>query len=325
MIIMVEIQINEQADNSWNKRLLNSKLGTIYHTSEYGSFINHKGWTPKFVTFLDNSGKIVGQILLSTYSRFEKKGTLKKIFGAMPGTKNQVYRWIFGPIIFDPNFNIEIYTKLGKFLLSQNCRVYGIEHPLNPNVLSNLGPKFSLEECGTFLIDLSKGKDKLWKNLNKHSARKNIERAEKRGVTVNKMSYDDLKDYFHLLKETKSKVDWNINFDEILLLWKSLKSVGFSGFLAKFEGSPIGGLLVSNFNNYINEWGVGRSKFDHEKKLYSQDLIKWKIIEWGIYNNFHYYDLTGVNPNPSSKKEEGIFRYKQKWGGDLIKYNICKY
>ena len=31
------------------------------------------------------------------------------------------------------------------------------------------------------------------------------------------------------------------------------------------------------------------AEFDYTNKLYSQDLIKWKIIEWGITNKFHYY------------------------------------
>ena len=29
----------------------------------------------------------------------------------------------------------------------------------------------------------------------------------------------------------------------------------------------------------------------------------------------NWYDLSGVNLNPSNKKEEGIFKYKKKWGG----------
>ncbi|RZD45866.1 MAG: hypothetical protein CXT78_04800 [Thaumarchaeota archaeon] len=49
--------------------------------------------------------------------------------------------------------------------------------------------------------------------------------------------------------------------------------------------------------------------------MYSQDLLKWSIIKWGINNNMKYYNLSGINPNPESKKEEGIFRYKKKWGG----------
>ena len=33
-----------------------------------------------------------------------------------------------------------------------------------------------------------------------------------------------------------------------------------------------------------------------------------------------YYDLTGFNPNPISQKEEGIVRYKKKWGGTPYYY-----
>ena len=73
--------------------------------------------------------------------------------------------------------------------------------------------------------------------------------------------------------------------------------------------------MFSFFNKYINEWGVARSHIDTDQKLYSQDLINWKIIEWGIDNNMNWYDLTGFNPNPISKEEEGLLRYKKKWGG----------
>jgi len=78
--------------------------------------------------------------------------------------------------------------------------------------------------------------------------------------------------------------------------------------------------MFSHFNKYIIEGGVTRSEKDTKMKLYSQDLIKWKIIEWGINNKMRYYDLAGFNPNPESKKEYGIFRYKKKWGGKRYDY-----
>ena len=59
---------------------------------------------------------------------------------------------------------------------------------------------------------------------------------------------------------------------------------------------------------------------DRIENLYSQDLIKWKIIEWGIENKMKYYDLAGFNPNPISKKEEGIIQFKKKWGGQIHQY-----
>jgi len=95
--------------------------------------------------------------------------------------------------------------------------------------------------------------------------------------------------------------------------------------LARKDGKPIGGLLFSFLNKYIIEAGVARSKYDSINKLYSQDLIKWKIVEWGIHNKMKYYDLAGVNPNPTSEKEKGILRYKKKWGGQRHEYfNIKK-
>ena len=74
--------------------------------------------------------------------------------------------------------------------------------------------------------------------------------------------------------------------------------------------------------NCLIEGGIVRSEVDAEKKLYSQDLIKWKIIEWGIENKMMYYDLAGYNPNPQDQKEAGIKRYKQKWGG--VEHNYWK-
>jgi len=77
---------------------------------------------------------------------------------------------------------------------------------------------------------------------------------------------------------------------------------------------------MSAYNSYITEQGITRSEIDIKKNLYSQDLLRWTIIKWGKKNNFRYYDLAGVKSGDRSKKEEGIFRNKEKWGGKLIHY-----
>jgi lipid II:glycine glycyltransferase (peptidoglycan interpeptide bridge formation enzyme) len=320
---VIKIKIEESFDEQWNQRLLNSVTGSIYQTKEYSEFIQHKGWSPRFLKFIDNDENIVGQILLSTYSRFQKKKGFK-FLNFVPIIKKSIYRWVFGPVIFDLSKSTEIHVSLSQFLNSQNCKVSGSEHPLIPNSFQPMNSSFHLENWGTFLIDLKTSSDLLFKKFDKHSARKNIERSQKRGVVITEINENNLFEYYELLKETKSKVDWNVTFDEILFLWKKLKPIGFTGFLATHEEIPVGGILISYFNNYINEWGVGRSKLDYSKKLYSQDLLKWHIINWGIQNNHNFYDLTGANPNPSSEKESGILRYKKKWAGKYVEYNICK-
>jgi len=106
--------------------------------------------------------------------------------------------------------------------------------------------------------------------------------------------------------------------------WKTFRPIGLSGFLAKKDEKLIGGMMFSFFNKYIIEGLVVRTSEDYLQKLYSQDLIKWKIIEWGVENNMNYYDLAGANPLPLSKKEDGILRYKKKWGGTKYNYHLIR-
>jgi len=49
---MITLEINKKSDNGWNERLLNSPLGTIYHTKEYASvqeLLNRKSLFLKFI------------------------------------------------------------------------------------------------------------------------------------------------------------------------------------------------------------------------------------------------------------------------------------
>ena len=317
------LEINDKPDSSWNKRLTNSRFGTIFQTIEYANFVEKKGWKPIYLIFTNKKGDIVGQLLLYDTPRFNKKDTVRKFLKKIPGSKKSIFRWVYGPVVFNDEFRNDILTNLRKYLLSKNCKVIGSEQPLSNLGLASLGSPFKLQKWGTFLINLSEDVSTLWSKLDKHSARKNIERSEKRGVVVREMNQHDLEKYHILLKETKSKVNWDINFEEVSTLWNLLKPVGFSGFLATLDNTPVGGILVSFFNNYINEWGIARSELDTNSKLYAQDLLKWKIIQWGIENKCSYYDLTGANPNSQDEKERGIFRYKKKWGGNFVQYFTC--
>src|SRR3989344_468887 len=186
---------------------------------------------------------------------------------------------------------------------------------------------FNPKKWSTFLIDLNNSTDSLYKNIDKHNGRKNIERSIKRGVTVEEINETSLIDYHLLLSgmlKNKKRESALIEFEELLSWWKLFKPLGYSGFLAKKDNIAIGGLLFSFFNKHIIEGLVARSEIDYEKKFYSQDLIKWKIIEWGVKNKMNYYNLAGFNPHPESEKEKGIFNYKKKWGGKKMDYWIIR-
>lgn len=319
---MISVEADDEPDSDWNARLLNSPHGTIYQTKEIAAYLETVLHSRNiFLKFTDQSGKIVGQIMLSAYSRFDKKGKVGSILEKIPSQKNLIYRWSYGPVVFDPAFNNETYKALRDFLISRNCRVLGYIHPLTGGILSSLAEPFKIKLWGTFLIDLSLTKEVLWNKMDKHAARKNIERSKKRGVHIKEIDRSTLEAYHEILQETKGKAGVNMKLSDLQIMWDKLRPVGFTGFLAFENERPVGGIMVSFFNKYVNEWGVARSQRDTSAKLYSQDLLKWRIIEWSIDNKFRYYDLTGVNPDSVDEKEAGIFRYKEKWGGDFVKYN----
>jgi len=315
----------EIADKKWNDRLLQSGLGTIYQSKEIALHFEKLGKKPIFLKFLDNSGNIVGQLLVTKESRLEKKGRAGKFLKKLAPEKMLLYQWTYGPIVFKSELKDKIFDELGNFLSLKKGSISGWQHPLCANQFFSPKTNFDLKPWSTLLIDLTSTKDELYQNIDKHNGRKNIERSIRRNVIVEEINENSLEEYHQLRNDMRKKAAEDlVDFEILLNWWKLFKPLGYSGFLARNEGRPISGLLFSYVDNHIIEGGVARTEFDINNKLYSQDLIKWKIIEWGMENDLKLYNLAGFNPQPTSKKEEGIFRYKNKWGGKRIDYWIIK-
>ena len=322
---MISLTIEEKADSDWNSRLLCSNQGTIYQTKEFSDYLQTTTQEPIFLKFLDSKGEIVGQLLISKKIR-TKLEKFSKIVGGIKRGKNYVIKWSYGPVIFDETKSIEIYDKLVEYLKSRNPLVNGTTHPFSTQLSENFKNFFEIKEWCTFILDLQKNKDEIYKNIDKHSARKNIDRAIKRGVIIEEITAQkNLEEYNNLINKKKKEMNSDlISLEERKSHFNFLSKVGYRGFLAKLDGTPISGLFFSHFNKYMIESGLARSSTDYEKKLYSQDLIKWKIIEWGIENNMNWFDFAGANPKPENQKEEGILRYKKKWGGKKHLYYLIK-
>lgn len=321
---MITIDESKEPDKDWNERLLKAKIGPMVQTKERAINYLRRGESPLFLKFIDSKGTIVAQLLLGILPRFKGKKSdfiLRKI----PGLKKFTYFWIYGPIIFDQVLTNDVYFSLGKFLKSKNSRVYGTTYPLCSFNKNTMSKNFQTLEWATSLIDLKKPIDELYNNIKKNSGRKNIERAIKKGVTVEEINEKNLVEYHKVRNEFKEQLgEETFDFQKTLDWWQLVKPIGYSGFLAKKDNVPIAGLLFSYFNKIIVEAGIARSKIDVQEKLYPHDLIKWKIIEWGNKNKMKFYDLSGYNPYPQNAKEEGIKRYKEKWGGKQFPYWFIK-
>jgi len=328
----LEIVVQSNCPTNWNKNLLNSKLGNIHQTKEYGEFVkNRLKSEPLYVKFHNKKGDTVGQVLL--VQSFKGRGRLSEVFGRgfvfstvgkFSKFLSKHYMWKSGPVIFNDDYKTEIIESFGNLLVSWKDGFSGSFHPLNHDMDFPEKFRFKRSKLATFIIDLRNDLREILKKTDKKSVQKNIERSQERGVTVTEIqSEKDLLVYYELQKQHRLKSNVSPYLWKDVVEWYNvLRPIGDKGLLAWYGEIPVGGILFSTFNGYINESGIARSRLDAEKKLYAQDLLRWNIIEWGYRNNCRYYDLTGVKLENRSPKEEGIFRNKKKWGGKLHEYYI---
>ncbi len=321
---MIKVVENFEPDIHWNERLLKAKIGTMVQTKERAINFTRRNEIPVFLHFIDDSGKIVGQNLLGILPRFTARKS-KAILRKLPGIKNSTYSWTYGPIIFENKKSNEILSAFKNYLLSKKSRVHGVTNPLLSFENSIFQKDFNIQEWSTSIIDLKIPLDELYKKISKSNGRKNIQRSINRGVEIELIDKNNLYDYHLINNELRTKIGTaTADYEKYVEWWDLMQPIGYAGFLAKKNGNPIGGILFSYFNKIIVEAGVARSESDFREKLYSQDLIKWKIIEWGHNNGMNFYDLAGYNPFPTNSKEEGIKSFKEKWGGKKYSYWIVK-
>jgi len=328
---LISLEILEEPDSLWNRRLQSSPHGTIYQTKEYGSYIQSRLKSkPLFLTFNSENGEIMAQLL--AFQTFKGTKKINKLFG-----RGLVYSlaiktsllpkfiyWNFGPVILNSENPLEVLDKLGNYIIKQKVQFSGYFHPLNSEYEFPQRFNFKRKTAGTFIINLKQNIEQIFKNTDKQSVQKNIKRSQERGVQITEItSKENLIEYYNILNKFRKENNLQpYSYEDVVDGYDFVKPVGQKGFLAWFNKEAIGGIFISSFNGNINEWGIAGSKLDREKKLYSLDFLRWKIIEWGVEKNYNYYDLSGIKIENRTSKEEGIFRNKKKWGGELFKYPI---
>jgi len=329
----VKVHIRSEVDQAeWNQALEKSEYGTIYQTTYYADSIRDiTKEQPIFITVEDH-GKILGQLLLFKTCRFHGRVYDKPLGSLLIKflmKTSPLYHWHFGPVTLCKEKESEAYSKIlngvRKLAKDEGTDISSSHpHPLNDRTECFGAVGFESREAATFVIDLTKDITQLWLGLEKHSARKNVERAAERGVAIEAVEDEDgFFEYFNVLNETRIREQVKpYHYTHAYKQWRMLQQRNvIKCFVAKREERTLAGIMISTFNGYLNEWGAGQSSYAIENKLYANDMLKWHIIKWGHEQGHRYYDLTGVNPNPQTPKEQGIYRFKAKWGGRLVAYH----
>jgi hypothetical protein len=174
---------------------------------------------------------------------------------------------------------------------------------------------------GSFIIDLTQSVENLWDRL--HSKHRNVVRnATKKGVEIrNGLEYMDIA--YKLVQDTlkRSKLRF-LGHEEYKRFIRGLDG-NVKIFIADYQGVPQGCAIVP-FSSYGAYYLYGGSI---ENPLSgAMNLLQWEAIRAFKELGVKRYDFVGVRINPEKKsKQEGIMKFKERFGGQLSQGYMWKY
>ena len=174
-------------------------------------------------------------------------------------------------------------------------------------------------EFGSYIINLTKSEDDLFAAV--HSKHRNvIRKAEKDGVTVtNAEEYKEA--CKNLVNETAVRQHINVITEDSFNEMKCNPNVDF--WVAVYNGEVVGASILewSQYSSYYIYCGSAEHTHGGAMNFLHWEAIK-KMKERGVLR----YDFVGarIDPKPGSK-QEGIQRFKARFGGELDKGFMWKY
>lgn len=317
------IQKRPDSPKEWNGLVSSFEEGSFFQTTHWGDYLNiYKGCTVYYVMLKKEEEAVGLSLIWKERVKFLNIPLFSRVF------------CVYGPILRRyTEENIEKFL----YIFDEICRrerVVSLEKmclPIHFKEIQNgkaASDKLYLQKNGgffqdwaTILIDLQKTEDGLWNDI-LYSAKKCLKKNEAEDIVVEIVDKPDdakkccgLIDIF--LKNTKTTAPY-FSYS----MWDFLKNKErcLEMFVAKQKGITHGGLAIIYFNGIVFEMGAWRSEYAIKENLYVGDAIKWEVIKWAKKKGFRLYDLSGISPNPSTDKERGIRRFKEKWGGTTVGY-----
>ncbi len=174
----------------------------------------------------------------------------------------------------------------------------------------------------TVLLDLTQTEEELLNGM-KPKTRYNVRLALKKGVEVRTGTVADLEQWYVLYRETAIRDRIGIHpYAYYRALFDLTHSYGgespmLSLFLASYEGTLVGGIIVALFKNeaiYL----YGASSNQHRNVMASY-LLQWEAIKWAKGLGASTYDLFGIPPTEDpTHPMVGLYRFKTGFGGRIL-------
>jgi len=167
----------------------------------------------------------------------------------------------------------------------------------------------------TFMLDLSIGEEKIWKNKLKSQTRNQVRKAEKQNFTIKFGDKELLPDFYKVISEAWRDLGTpthSIQFYQLILEKMKEQSCVV---VIYHESKAVSCALLLKVDNVI--YHPYSCSLNSYKSSCVNNLLYWEIIKYACNYGFLSFDMG------RSRKDKGTYKYKKSWGAEptILFYN----
>lgn len=299
-------QLFDADKDLWNEWVSTNQNAHFFHLWEWGQVLSATYGYRRYYFAVECEGDIVGVLpLIYIQGRIFGSKLISLPFGEYGG--------LLLSDSLSPSLRDAVVRMFSKVLnkLMNTLKVDFLELRHMPLSLSSF-EFFTFRHYMTFEIDLAKGEEELWRNLDK-KCRNLVRKAVKSGVKIADVDDENLSSYYRLYLSSQKRHGSPPHSKAFFTnLFQTLKEKGLLRMvLASYDGKAIGGVMVFCFNGKMDWWNNAIDR--RYARLNPTNLLLWEAIKWGEKNNFKSFYLGRTRPETT-----GIYHFKSGWGGRKV-------
>jgi predicted RNase H-like HicB family nuclease len=167
----------------------------------------------------------------------------------------------------------------------------------------------------TFYIDLSRGRDAIWKGLPQKSVKWPVNKARRSGLGVRHGGdIEDVRIFYEMYRRTRRGLGvpgYSSRFFE--KLWEKFSREKIDLIFAVCENTDIAGILLYHHAGQTYYAQAAALPGSPARRFQAHDFLLWEGIERAVERGDSVFDLHGA-----TRGTEGIFKFKEKWADEVV-------
>ncbi len=321
-------QLDAKDCHRWDAFVSREPSFSLLQSWEWGEFKKKLGWNVFRIAVEDRKGIRAGAQMLIKALPFE-------VFSVAYVPRGPVGDWL------DEEVGPELLSALNRVAHQHRTLFLKIEPPLivDPSTerllrRHHFRPSSStIQPPATLILDLSPSQDELLRRMRKKT-RQYIRSATREGIQIRVGEYEDLPDFYRLLRLTSRRASFPIrSWDYYRREWQEFAGDDRYILLLAYLGDRLlAARIACRFGEHAAEFHAG--SVDDFGGLHPNYLLVWEAIKWAQRHDCQTYDLWGIpaeaadlamngEEDPVFHRTDGlwgVYRFKSGFTKNIVNY-----